>query len=154
MKNIKIAIFILTIIMLGLTINTSFAQFGNVQFNAAVQNQYVQVQNDTSSAIGPNVPVVLDAAKTLAGTIYSVKPTTTASDPLVVGVTTDTIGVGLKGKAIYFGIGGVDIKGSVTAGAAIGTSTTSAEAAASQTGVGVTLEAGTDKVVSTFIRIR
>ena len=154
MKNIKLVIFLLTIVMLGFTINTSFAQFGNVQFNAAVQNQYIQVQNDTDTAIGPNVPVVMDAAKTLAGTIYSVKPTTTASDPLVVGVTTDTIGVGLKGKAIYFGIGGVDIKGSVTASAAIGTSTTSAEAAASQTGVGVALEDGTDEVVSTFIRIR
>jgi len=152
MKRLQNIIVITLSIMLIAT--AAFAQFGGTQFNAGVLNQYVQVQNDTSSAIGPNVPVVLDATKTLAGTIYSVKPTTTASDPLVVGVTTDTIGVGLKGRAIYFGIGGVDIKDSVTAGAAIGTSTTSAEAAASQTGVGVALENGTDEVVSTFIRIR
>ena len=146
-------IFIITLSIM-LIATAAFAQFGGTQFNANVLNQYVQVQNDTDTAIGPNVPVVLDATKTLAGTIYSVKPTTKASDPLTVGVTTDTIGVGLKGKAIYFGIGGVDIKGSVTTGSAIGTSTTSAEAATSQTGVGVALENGTDEVVSTFIRIR
>lgn len=128
--------------------------------NPISNNEYMQVKNTGSAALGKGAPVVFEYAELVDTTQAEVGVQgSTSTIEVVVGVTTETIEVGAVGKIITYGFGEVLVDEAVAAGANLGLSTTSGEADDNNTNVlgilGQAMEASTGRdLVFSFIKCK
>ena len=152
--------FLFALVLVALAAYATVSVAGPVSYKSVESiNEYIQVINTGSAALGKGAPVVLEDSEVTDNGYLGVQGTTAVNSSTlevgVIGVLTETLEVGAVGNAISYGIGEVLVHSAVTTEESVGTCSTSGEADGSCKNVGVAMETASARgLVTCFIKCK